>query len=102
MKRISLLFAFAAATGALVCSCVNAQPLPAAQGVQPAQVVQPAASPQAGIETFLAFDADQKDVTVTNGTTEAHFTFNLTNISSGDVIINFVQTSCGCTVAKLP
>jgi mono/diheme cytochrome c family protein len=103
MKRISLLFAFAVAAGSLVCSCTNAQPLPAAQGAPEVKVVPPAApAPQPAIETFLAFDAEQKDVTVTNGTTEAHFTFNLTNISSGDVIINFVQTSCGCTVAKLP
>jgi mono/diheme cytochrome c family protein len=41
-------------------------------------------------------------VTVTNGTAEVHFAFFLTNISSGDVIINSVYTSCGCTVAKLP
>lgn len=61
-----------------------------------------AAAPQPALENFLSFDADQKAVTVTNGTMQAHFSFNLTNISSGDVIINFVQTSCGCTVAKLP
>ena len=53
-------------------------------------------------ENYLAFDAEQKEVSVTNGTPAAQFVFNITNISSGDVIINFVQTSCGCTVAKLP
>ena len=54
------------------------------------------------METWLAFDAEQKAVSVTNGTMEAHFTFSLTNISSAPVTINFVQTSCGCTVARLP
>jgi mono/diheme cytochrome c family protein len=58
--------------------------------------------PVPALENYLAFDAEQKEVSVTNGTPEAHFAFNLTNISSGDVTINFVQTSCGCTVAKLP
>src|SRR5947207_2697707 len=101
MKRISLLFGFTAAAGILVCSDVNAQSPPAAQGTPQAPVAQPAPA-QPVIDDFLAFDANQKDVSVTNGTSEAHFTFSLTNISSGDVVINFVQTSCGCTVAKLP
>ena len=60
----------------------------------------PPAQPPLG--NLCAFDALQKRSTVTNGTPQAHFTFNLTNISSGDVTINYVQTSCGCTVTKLP
>jgi len=108
--------------GILFCSCAHSQPSPppaaatrvTAAPAPPAQIVPPPATlqpppanpfgpaPKAALENFLAFDAEQKDVSVTNGTTEAHFVFNLTNISSGDVIINFVQTSCGCTVAKLP
>ena len=63
---------------------------------------QPMAPPQLALENFMAFDKEQKEVSVTNGTTEAHFSFSLTNISSGDIVVNFVQTSCGCTVAKLP
>ena len=59
-------------------------------------------APQPALDTFLAFEVEQKEVSVTNGTTEAHFSFNLTNISTGPVTINYVQTSCGCTVAKLP
>jgi mono/diheme cytochrome c family protein len=58
--------------------------------------------PHPALDGFIAFDADQKEVSVTNGTPEAHFTFNLTNISSGDVTINSVTTSCHCTVAALP
>jgi len=59
-------------------------------------------APQPALENFLAFDKDENAVTVVNGTTEAHFVFNLTNISSAPVTIAYVQTSCGCTVAKLP
>lgn len=54
------------------------------------------------LDTVLSFDAGEKDVSVVNGTSQAEFTFNLTNISSSPVTINYVQTSCGCTVAKLP
>jgi mono/diheme cytochrome c family protein len=102
---------FSCALSILVCGCVHAQqPAPPAQtqfGPPPAAQQPPPGNPmptppQPAIENFLAFDAEQKSVSVTNGTTAAEFSFNLTNISAGDVIINFVQTSCGCTVAKLP
>jgi mono/diheme cytochrome c family protein len=33
---------------------------------------------------------------------EAHFTFYLTNVSSGNVVILDVHPSCGCTTAQLP
>ncbi len=36
------------------------------------------------------------------GDPEAHFIFNLTNVSSGEVIVQNVHTSCGCTTAQLP
>ena len=41
-------------------------------------------------------------MTVTNGTPTAEFTFYLTNVSTSPVIISNVQTSCGCTVARVP
>jgi len=63
---------------------------------------QPPAVPQASLDNVIAFEAERKAVSVVNGTTEAKFSFNLTNISSAPVTINFVQTSCGCTVAQLP
>lgn len=81
------------------------QTSPAAQHagvVSPVVRIEAQVPPQPAVENFLAFDAQQKDVSVTNGTPQAHFAFDVTNISSGDVVINFVQTSCGCTVAKLP
>ena len=74
----------------------------------PATLQPPPVAPQAmtaaqpALDTYLAFDKETKEVSVVNGTGAANFSFNLTNISSGDVTISFVQTSCGCTVAKLP
>jgi len=41
-------------------------------------------------------------VSVTNGTEQAHFDFSVTNVSSGDVVINSIVGSCHCTVAQLP
>jgi len=89
---------------------VTPPPPPAAPPVPvPPPAVLQASPPQpmgttsaSSLTKFLAFDKDEKDVEVTNGTSEAHFSFNLTNISSEVVTINGVQTSCGCTVAKLP
>lgn len=83
---------------------------PAAQPVQvpPPAVLQappPQAlgtAPQPALTEFLAFNMELQETNVPNGTTEAHFSFSLTNISAGEVVINGVQTSCGCTVAKLP
>ena len=51
---------------------------------------------------ILAFDAELKQTTVHEGDAQAHFIFNFTNVSSKDVAINSVKTSCGCTTAKLP
>jgi len=113
MKRTSFLFTVVGMIGlSCLSACAQAQPNgqptppvpppapPAVHPVPAPQVVVPAA--QVPFENFIAFDALQKEVTVSNGTPQANFSFNLTNISSGDVTINFVQTSCGCTVAKLP
>src|SRR5437773_8239977 len=61
---------------------------------QPA-IVSPSPAP-------LKADADLKEYTAKAGETNAHFTFNLTNVSSAPVLISFVRTSCGCTAASLP
>jgi mono/diheme cytochrome c family protein len=50
---------------------------------------------------ILAFDAEQKEYTAKPGEPNGSFVFNVTNISSGEVAITFVQTSCGCTTAKI-
>lgn len=54
------------------------------------------------MDALLAWDAQEKEVTVTNGTPEAHFDFSLTNISSSEIVLTGVHTSCGCTAARLP
>src|ERR1043165_8457359 len=69
-----------------------AQPAPAAQ-----QATQPAS-----LDGILKFDADDKTVTVTNGTTDAHFKFTVTNIASEYIIISSIVGSCHCTVAQMP
>src|SRR5262249_55192259 len=43
-----------------------------------------------------------KDYKAVAGDANAHFTFWLTNVSSSEVLVNGVRTSCGCTAAQLP
>jgi mono/diheme cytochrome c family protein len=50
----------------------------------------------------LKWDAETKEYEAKAGEATAPFTFWLTNVSSSEVLINSVRTSCGCTVAKLP
>lgn len=50
----------------------------------------------------LVFDAESKTVDAQPGQTNITFTFKLTNASPAEVTIDRVQTSCGCTVARLP
>jgi len=50
----------------------------------------------------LVWDSLQKELTVKPGETMANFVFTVTNTSDSEVVINHVQTSCGCTVAKIP
>jgi len=69
----------------------------------PPQPVAPVTVTAVGaLDKFLQFDAEDKTVTVTNGTEQAHFMFTVTNISSEDVLINYIIGSCHCTVAQLP
>jgi len=49
----------------------------------------------------IAWDAETKEVVLKAGETEAHYTFNLTNVSPSDVKVTSVTPSCGCTVAQL-
>src|ERR1043166_126975 len=73
--------------------------------VRPPVAAQPVPTPQAPPKAdapALAWDAEMKEYTAKAGEMTAPFTFNLTNVSSSEIIINSVQTSCGCTVAQLP
>jgi mono/diheme cytochrome c family protein len=76
---------------------------PATPPVHPAPM--PAAAPQlsagpmpAGI---LAFDSENKEYIAQAGELNCPFVFHATNISPATVVITHVQTSCGCTTAKL-
>jgi mono/diheme cytochrome c family protein len=53
-------------------------------------------------EVPLTWDSTSKEYSAKAGEENATFTFNLTNSSPGEVVSNWVRTSCGCTVAKLP
>ena len=52
--------------------------------------------------TILAWDAKNKTYNAKASDELAHFTFSLTNVSTGPVVIYATSTSCGCTVAQLP
>ena len=53
-------------------------------------------------EDILKWDATEKEIHAKDGELDLDFSFSVTNVSSGDVTINWVRPSCGCTVAKLP
>jgi mono/diheme cytochrome c family protein len=78
---------------------------PAAQLAPAKPVVAPPVQPPQALgqlpDGILAFDALTQEYTAKSGEMEAKFNFNVTNISSGEVVISGVQTSCGCTVAQL-
>jgi hypothetical protein len=50
---------------------------------------------------ILVFDEETKQTTVQEGEAQAYFAFNLCNASKQPVVIKKVETSCGCTVAKV-
>lgn len=51
---------------------------------------------------ILAWDATEKTYRARPGDRQAPFTFSLTNVSSGPVVIYDTSTTCDCTVASLP
>jgi mono/diheme cytochrome c family protein len=51
---------------------------------------------------MLAWDEISKATDAAAVQAQAHFTFNFTNVSSGNVAIMNVHPSCGCTTAQLP
>lgn len=58
---------------------------------------QPALPPNS-----ITWDAEAKETNARLGEMSVLFTFWLTNVSTSEVVVNSVRTSCGCTVAKLP
>jgi mono/diheme cytochrome c family protein len=53
-------------------------------------------------DRVLAWDSRAKETNVVGGAADAHFVFDFTNRSSGSVVIQNLQPSCGCTTAQLP
>lgn len=51
---------------------------------------------------IIAWDGDLKESTLGAGEVHSLLTFNFTNVSSSEVTITYVQTSCGCTTPRLP
>jgi cytochrome c5 len=70
--------------------------------VQPPAVPAPQALPEVPDPKALAFDSAMKSYDAKKGDTSAVFSFSVTNVSSHDVYVNAVRTSCGCTAAQLP
>src|SRR5438034_848188 len=78
-------------------------PTPSKPSIVPSPiVVSPGTGPANAGTDPLAFDSQFKEFTAGVTVTNAHFTFSLTNVSSAEVVISNVRTSCGCTVASLP
>jgi mono/diheme cytochrome c family protein len=50
----------------------------------------------------LVWDAMSKEARGKAGDTNVSYTFYCTNVSPAEVLINYTQSSCGCTVASLP
>lgn len=53
-------------------------------------------------DNILRWDSVEKEFHAQPGEVTAPFAFAVTNVSSTNVVINWVRPSCGCTVAKLP
>ncbi len=60
------------------------------------------AADESSLDSILTWDSGAKTVRVPDSTNMAQFTFNFTNISSGNMTITNVHASCGCTTVKLP
>ena len=82
--------------------CLLAEPPPAT----PLQVTPPGAAPApaaaAQDPNSLKWSAESIDYNAKAGEQSAPFTFFVTNVSTAEVSINSLRTSCGCTVAQLP
>lgn len=83
-------------------SNVPAVPALAPPSAQTNRVQLPPDSGDSMKPNILAWDATEKTYRVEPGEMSAPFTFSLTNVSSGPVVIYDTSTTCDCTVASLP
>lgn len=73
-----------------------------AGGITMAQEVATAPPKPDPVAASIIFDAESKHYDAKIGETNAAFKFSLTNTWSGEITVDRVKTSCGCTVASLP
>jgi hypothetical protein len=80
------------------------KPSPPPQSNKPSQpqVALPPDSGDSMAPNILAWGPVSKEYHASANELKAPFTFNLTNVSSGPVVIYDTSTTCDCTVAKLP
>ena len=71
----------------------------AAQASHPAP---PADAADNMAQNILVWDSVSKEYSAKADEGEAHFTFNLANVSANPVVIYDTSTTCDCTVAKMP
>ena len=101
-KRSNELAAARASSNAAV-ALPQAQPLPYAPATKRLAAV-PQTQPRGPLqpESYIAWDANIKSTNAVAGLTNVHFSFWLTNVSTEDVLVHSVRTSCGCAVGQLP
>ena len=58
--------------------------------------------PKVLTDDILRFDATEKEVHAQPGETTAMLVYSVTNVSTTNVVINWVRPSCGCTSARVP
>ena len=74
--------------------------------IEPPGNTQHPAPPRSGADNMapqiLAWDTLSRECQLEPGMTAAHFTFNLTNISTEPITLYDASASCDCTIAQLP
>jgi mono/diheme cytochrome c family protein len=65
-------------------------------------LVPAAYQPRTLSDDILRWDAVEKEFHAQPGEVTAILVFSVTNVSTTNVVINWVRPSCGCTAAKLP
>jgi mono/diheme cytochrome c family protein len=107
MKRLLFATSFCLASMAFA---AQEPPVPPPAPLPPGQLVPiqkpvaavPSAAPVAARPNPLVWDAMVKEVTTKPLQTTNLFIFWVTNTATTNVVLDHIQPSCGCTVAKLP
>ncbi len=95
-------FLESAIVGGLLLTGLAVAPLAARPLTRPQPLLPPAQTQNVPNVPALVFDAETKQYDASAGEQFAPFTFNLTNVWTNEIVIDKVQTSCGCTTVSLP